>query len=649
MAMDYTADLMQALIDRLYSTITGDDENIKIPRNKFVTWLLPGIPFTPEDFQFCSRGLGAGATATEDKMMYQQAFYISKLFDFIPEINDSLVYTGALEQYIFSSTQASISSVYGNILKFSQVVCNEISPEQQAKIKKFRDMMFTTKEIQDPYIDDKTIHLNIPGPITVAYETKSKEYIEAVDEYMDMLIGAQGATGSDPEDKRLVAAWANKAPIMRKKVNAAYSAWISQGYKNEYEEMNGFIDQITQRSMVLYKKDLQEKYERSRLTNPGAGDAGDFFYTTLLPGNFATSGGWTNFTFSHKDLENYNERNAGQKSAAYAESSSSYSHDVSSKSSMKRSYSAHQSGRTKAPGVFSSVSKIAGGIIGGALGGSIGSAVGSAIGGIAGDIVAAPGSNSSADSRSSFESNSSYSDKSRSDESSKSGSSDSSFETINIKNESQQFSAKFTFTQVPICRPFMDPGLFTMRGWRLSEDWFSFISEDTICDGYKDNPSGIMVAYPISALFIKDIEFTFSKELTNDLLDQAEAHSQNNSTVGFGIVNLTGSSSTKRDASSSSSSSSSKKTGIFSSTVKNSYSIDQQRSSSSSNNSSEKRENFNSGESSESSDESRKTHLIVSEDGKTLRIPGMQLIGFVNHCLKKCPDTNEKIADDMFV
>jgi hypothetical protein len=34
-------DMMQALVAKLYATITGNDENIKLPRNKFVSWLLP--------------------------------------------------------------------------------------------------------------------------------------------------------------------------------------------------------------------------------------------------------------------------------------------------------------------------------------------------------------------------------------------------------------------------------------------------------------------------------------------------------------------------------------------------------------------------------------------------------------------------------
>ena len=644
MTTDYSVDLMQALIDKLYAVITGNDGNIKIPRNKFVTWLLPGIPCTPEDFKFCSKGLGAGSNALEDKEMYQQAFYFSKLFDFIPEINDPLTYTGELEQAIFTSTQDTISSVYNDILRYSQVVDQEITPEQQAKIQKFRDLMSVVVEEKD-FITDEIKQVMKPGPITLAYENKMKEYIDAANEYMSLLIAAQGATGG-AEDKQRVSAWANMAPILRKKVNAAYDAWISQGYKNQYEEMNAFINQITQRSMVLYKKDLQEKFERSRLTNPGAGDAGDFYYTTLLPGNFATSGGWTEFSFYEKDYEDRYTRNAGHESSSYSNESSSDKKDSSSysrSSSIQSSYG--KSVTKKSTGLLKTLGSIAGGAIG-SLAGPVGTAVGSQVGGAIGNAVGGAGGGNRRSSSSSNSSRSNYNRETKSE--SGSGSAVSSFEKIEAKKQSKKFSAKFKFTQVPICRPFMDPGIFSLRGWRLSEDWFKFVSDKAISDG-SDDPTGRLAAYPISALFIKDIEFTFDEEFKNELVEMAESGSKNDSSVSWGIVNLTGSSSTKNLSSSSSGSSSSTKSGLFSSKTTTYFSARESSSSSSDKNASSNRENSSSSNSSESDKESKNTHLIETADGKGLRIPGMQLIGFINNYVPKCPNTNPEIPDNRFV
>ena len=68
MPIDHSADLMKALVAKLYMTVTGNDESIKMPRNKFVSWLMPGLPFDPVDFRYCARGFN-GATAEEIQVL----------------------------------------------------------------------------------------------------------------------------------------------------------------------------------------------------------------------------------------------------------------------------------------------------------------------------------------------------------------------------------------------------------------------------------------------------------------------------------------------------------------------------------------------------------------------------------------------------
>ena len=498
MSEDYTdrsEELMQVLMAKLYATITGDVENADImPRNKFVTWLMPGIPFGPNDFRCCSKGLGGGLNATEDKLILQQAFYLSKLFDFIPDINNPLTDTGKLEQTIFTSSQDSISSVYSDILTFSEVVDDKLSPEDEAKIKKFRDLMSVTKMKKD-IITDEIQEVTEPGPITIAYETKMKEFLDAEDAYLTLLVNAQGATDSDPEGKRAVAAWANKADNYYRSVRAAYNAWISQGYKNEYEKMNAFIDQITQRSMVLYKRDLIEKFRKGKVNNAGAGGAGEFYNTLLLPGNFATSAGWTGFTFGASDYKNH-----------YSKSKSQWG--------------------VKASAKF-----------------GFGSAKGSASG---------------------------------------------SKERIQHEIKMKNFSASLKFTQVPICRPFMDPGIFSMRGWRLSKEYFEKYGKDakSISDG---SNNGRLVAYPISALFVKDVKL-YSGDLSSQF-DFVKKEISGGGSVSYGPFSVGGS--------------------------------------------------YSHG--------SEESNLDVHVESGSLNIPGMQLIGFMNNYVPKCPNTNPDIPNDRFV
>jgi hypothetical protein len=90
------------------------------------------------------------------------------------------------------------------------------------------------------------------------------------------------------------------ATILRNRVKAAMMDWVSDGYKNDYEQIAAFLDQVMQRDMSLLKQEYRDDLEKARLTGLASGS--DFFYTSLVPGNFATSSGWTGFTFTSGDL-----------------------------------------------------------------------------------------------------------------------------------------------------------------------------------------------------------------------------------------------------------------------------------------------------------------------------------------------------------
>jgi hypothetical protein len=491
MAVDHSADLMNALVAKLYATITGNDGNIKMPRNKFVTWMLPGIPFTPEDFVYCSKGL-IGDTAEATMGLQHQAFVISKLFDFVPDVNDQFVNT-TMQQTIFTTTQDSISSVYRDVLKYSRVVDLGLSDEEKKKIQKFRDLLTVTKEVKDIVTDEKKT-VTEPGPLTLAYTAKMNDYIDAADDYMNLLIDAQSAKGSAPEAIRRVAAWTNKSKFIRSKMDAAYMAWVSQGYKNEYEEINAYIDQVTMKSMVLYKEDLLKKFNNGLLTSTMEGTAGDFYYTTLLPGNFATSPGWTKFSYYEGDYETHFNKQTSQWSA----------------------------GGVASFGLFSIGGKASGSKV-----------------------------------------------------------------EISTNQKSTGFSAALEFTQIPICRPWFDPGFFFMRAWTLDKLW-DLNFDKKVSDG-AEKPVGRLVAYPISALFVRNVNFTFNE--WDSQSQYANQQIQGGGAVGWGPFFVGGS-----------------------------YSH---------------------------GSETRDAHF--HNEGGAVVIPGMQLIGFINNIIPRSPNPNPEIKPEQFV
>ncbi len=487
MPKDHSAELMNTLIAKLYTTLTGDDENIKMPRNKFVTWLLPGIPFDPVDFRYCVKGFN-GETADEIKENYQQAFTLSKIFDLIPDVSREFT-DQEMQQTIWTSTQDSISSVYRDVLKYSRVLDNELSEKEKAKIQKFRDLLTVTTEEEDIMTEEmKTV--TKPGKLTLAYTDKMNEYIKAADEYMNLKIEYLAATGDSPEAKRRVHEYTLKNKFKRKSLEAAEMAWVSQGYKTEYEKINAYINHVNNKSMVLYKQDLINKFNHSLLTAEG----GDFYYTTLLPASFATSTGWTKFEFSHADYECHYKKKTSKWGA---------------KGGLNL-------------GLFS-------------VGGSAGS------------------------------------EKSE----------------VTTDTGVKEFRATLEFTQAVICRPGFEPGLFFMRSWTLDDTW-NLNWNKNISDG-KEEPDGRLVAYPVTALFVRNLEFTLAE--SDKHTNFKEKSLTAGGSVGYGPFSVGGS-----------------------------YS-----------NGSIKKD-------------------IKSTWGKgKIEVPGMQLIGFINNIFPECPNLNPDIKPEQLV
>ena len=488
MAVDRSAELMQALVAKLYATVTGNgDGKIVLPRSKFVSWCSPGIPFTKEDFHFASQGL-IGDTAEATRALEHQAWTIAKLFDYIPEVGEAGFIDETMQQTIFSSTQDTISKVFSDVLKFSKVLDNELSEEEKAKLQKFRDLLVVEKE---NILGDK---VTVPGPIVEAYNAKMNEWLDAVDEYCTVLVDAQSAKGSDPEAIRRVAMFSNKAASLIRKVHAAEGAWVTQGYKNEYEQIQAYMAQVTEKSLVLYKEDLKQKLANAKKTSTNEGAAGEYYYTTLLPGNFAESTAWTKFTYYEQDYETHSKKDTSQWGVKAGVSF----------------------------GLFSFGANAGGSRVEQSM-----------------DIQAA------------------------------------------------SFRAQFEFTQIPIVRPWFDPGFFTMRAWTLDDAW-NLNFDKGVSDG-QAIPVGRLVAYPVTALFVRNLKIT---------LDESDSHTKYineqisaGGTVGWGPFQVGGSykhGNEQRDF---------------------------------------------------------KSHA----EGGEISFEGIQLVGLINNLIPKSPNTNPAIRPDQFV
>jgi hypothetical protein len=294
--MPTLGELGKQLLGTLNDIVTGGDAKVPPTISNKVSWCQPGIPFMPEDFTFAAAGLGSASDAERQKLLYQQAFNFSTAVDFVPDVTG--VYNGDQQQMLYRTSQARMSHIYGEILRFSKVVQTDLSEEEKAKLEKFRKLLYTTKKDKN-LVTGEEKEVTVPGPVLEAYNTAMGAALDARMEYNNKRIAALSASG--PQGTLAVNDWAINAENYYAKVKAADARWVSQGYKNEVEQMNAYIGQVTQRSMALWKQQLLELYDRATLTDPSSGLP--FKYTTLIPGNFANAPGWTKFSFNTESVK----------------------------------------------------------------------------------------------------------------------------------------------------------------------------------------------------------------------------------------------------------------------------------------------------------------------------------------------------------
>jgi hypothetical protein len=283
------AALAQAVVAKLYRVLTNGDDAVPAQSDNYFSWNTPGIPMQRDDFDFLTTGLPPIVTKTaaaeghatqltaEQRAALIQAETLARLVDFIP------------------GESGSLSGEYGNALKMSQVMKTQLAPEVTAKMEKFHNLLQQVVKSTDANTGEQ-VELTVPSPLMQAYNEKHQAYVAAAFDYNTRRLNAMATT-----DSRAVGDWALNANLYRQQVDAALNEWVISGHKNDVEQIAAFISQVTERDMSVLKSQYLNDFEAARLVNPVSG--AEFFATSVIPANFATSTAWTGFTFGAGDYD----------------------------------------------------------------------------------------------------------------------------------------------------------------------------------------------------------------------------------------------------------------------------------------------------------------------------------------------------------
>lgn len=334
--------LMNSVLGKLYDILTNGDNVAPKSKDNYLSWLSVGIPYPKEELEFLSTGFTGvirkpeGSSGEEegspgeeegspgeqegspgeegeksemrtpqeiDELLaqdvnrkYMQAENLARLCDMIP---DTSGLTGDVTMNVWNQ-ENTVSQAYRHILKFSQVANFELDEKTKAKLKRLRGFLQETVTKKNIVTEEEEKVLQ-ETPLVKMYNKKMQEYMNAALEYNSHRVNALAA-----KDPAAVHYWSMNASILRNKVNAEKNDWITNGYKEEYDQIAAYIAQVEGRSMVSLKQQYIDDLEKARLTGVASGS--DFYYTSLIPGSFAeTDSGWTEFEFNSRDYESHYE------------------------------------------------------------------------------------------------------------------------------------------------------------------------------------------------------------------------------------------------------------------------------------------------------------------------------------------------------
>jgi hypothetical protein len=279
-------ELGESLRAQLAEVLIGGDDSVKSSPNSFITWMSPGMPFEASDFDFAVQGLGSGATAEDERRLLNQAYLFSTLVDFAPDATGML--SGEQQQALYRTSQARMSHLYGEILRLSRVADKELTADEQAKLDNWRGKLQTTTKVKDVVTDEEKEVVE-DSPLVKAYTRYQEEFRLAKMQYNAKRVAAMVATGA--EGKAAVMDWSTNAELYRMAVTQAEGKWGSVGHRSDVERLWAAINQVTGRSMRLWKERLIQAYSDARLSGTLPGSS--FYPATLYPANFANASGWT--------------------------------------------------------------------------------------------------------------------------------------------------------------------------------------------------------------------------------------------------------------------------------------------------------------------------------------------------------------------
>lgn len=257
-------ELTTAAIAKLYGALTKADGVVPAPEDTFFCWSTSGLPLKPADLEAladsASRVRSTAGTDEDRARARRLAVDVARLLDFRPD--PSSMNSDQFARLATGLNQELLPDVYRYVLTSSQVVKSEPPPDVIAKVERLRGLLQVRVTERD-IVSDAEREVIRPSALMKAYQDKQRAYAEVAMDRANRQV--QALVGTDPAATQY---WAVHAKLLEQREQNALNDWITNGYKNDVEQIEAFISQVQDRDQTQRKSRLLAQLDASRFADP---------------------------------------------------------------------------------------------------------------------------------------------------------------------------------------------------------------------------------------------------------------------------------------------------------------------------------------------------------------------------------------------
>lgn len=271
--------IMDAFLGKLYdivsakNTIHGVEEE-----NPYISFTRPGIPITEDSLNF-------GFTVMNESQNILAA-------DFADLVNSIPITEG-----FYNPTGRKVFDEYYKIINQPVLPIAQLSQQEQEQLERVNKFLFKEEQYQDVLTGDM-VKVEVESLVYERYKMYKQKYDSSFLEYQKAFKDYMLRSDNPTE----VELWAQTQPILKSKVDIAYSAWQTYGLKSKIEEAQALKENLERRGPNRLWEERRIRY-RSHTRNDFQG--GTYQLTKFFPDKFwldNQNSPWMEYSFLHKEV-----------------------------------------------------------------------------------------------------------------------------------------------------------------------------------------------------------------------------------------------------------------------------------------------------------------------------------------------------------